>query len=57
MIQPERHPRHHDNEEGWDVDGDDVIRDLALESHVHSQAAVTACGIEWFLKSILGQKH
>ncbi len=42
MVQPEGHPGDHDDHQGGDVDGDDVVGDLALESHVHSQTAVFA---------------
>jgi len=40
VVQPEGHPRDHDDHEGGDVDGDDVVRQLPLERHVDSQAAV-----------------
>ena len=42
MIQPEGHPRDHDDHERGDVDGDDVVRKLTIESHVHGQTAVVA---------------
>ncbi len=44
VVQPEGHPGYHDNEEGGDVDGDDVVGDLPPESHVHGEAAVGAGG-------------
>ncbi len=44
MVQPEGHPGYHDDEEGGDVDGDDVVGDLPPESHVHGEAAIGAGG-------------
>ena len=43
VVQPERHPGHHDDEKRRDVDGDDVVRDLTLEGHVNSQTGIPAC--------------
>ena len=40
MVEPEGHPGDHDDHEGWDVDGDDVVGQLPLEGHVNSQATV-----------------
>ena len=43
MVQPEWHPGDHDDHEGRDVDGDDVVRDLTLERHIHREATVLSC--------------
>ena len=42
MVEPEGHPGHHDDEEGGDVDGDDVVRDLPLEGHGQLKATVAS---------------
>ena len=42
MIQPKWHPRYHHDHESWNVDGDYVIWQLSIESHVDSQTAVDA---------------
>ncbi len=42
MIEPEGHPGDHDDHEGRDVNGDDVVRQLTLERHVHCQTTVVA---------------
>ena len=42
MVKPKWHPGYHDDEESWDVDGNDIVRKLTLESHVHCKAAVLA---------------
>ena len=44
VVQPEGHPGHTDSHEGRDVDGEDVIRQLSLELHVHREAAVYSRG-------------
>ena len=43
MVQPEGHPRGEDDDDGGEVDGEEVVGDLTLESHVHRQAAVLPC--------------
>ena len=40
MIQPEGHPRDADDHESGDIDGDDVVAELAPELHVQGEAAV-----------------
>ena len=42
VIEPEWHPGDHDDHEGRDVDGDDVIGQLTLERHVDRQTTVIA---------------
>ena len=43
MVQPEGHPGGEDDDDGGEVDGEEVVGDLAFESHVHGEAAVLAC--------------
>ena len=40
VVEPERHPRGEDDDDGGEVDGEEVVGDLTLEGHVHRQAAV-----------------
>jgi len=42
VIKPEGHPRNHNDHEGRDVDGDDVVGQLTLERHVDCQTTVIA---------------
>ena len=44
MVQPEGHPGHADDHECGDIDGDNVIRELSLELHVHAQTGIGSCG-------------
>ena len=44
MVQPERHPGHTDRHEGGDVDGEDVVRQLPLELHVHGETGIYTRG-------------
>ena len=43
MVQPKTHPRHHDDHEGWNINGDYVVLQLPFERHIHCEAAVIAC--------------
>ena len=40
MVNPKWEPGDHDNHEGREVDGDDVVADLPGEQKVHLQATV-----------------
>ncbi len=44
LVQPEGHPGDDDQHAARHVDGDQVVRELALEDELHLQAAVLACG-------------
>ena len=40
VVQPKRHPRHHHNHESWDVNSNDIIRELTLEGHINRETAI-----------------
>lgn len=42
VVEPKGHPGDHDDQEGGDVDGDDVVRDLPLKGHGQLQATVAS---------------